>query len=164
VKKLEDLKRHLLASVKQLKANPERLEIFIDKGDVRARPGSLSFEYRYTATVWVEEFAGSPDDLVVPTLAWIAVNQPELFAAGERKPLALEAELLDGDTYTLTLTVALTELVRVERRANGLKVTHLPEPDLSDAFDDVPAGTRLWQGLAAAPGEVAEIVAELPRP
>ena len=126
MRKLEDLKRHLLETVKPLKADPAKLEIFVDKGDVRVCAGSLSFEYGYTASLWIQDLTGSTDQVAVPLLAWIAVNQPDLFERGERKPFTFEAELLDADTYDLTITVALTELVRVEARPNGLKVEHLP--------------------------------------
>jgi len=147
VKKLETLRAHLIASVPTIRNSPDKMEILVDKGDVAVRAGSLSFEYSYTASIWVQDHAGSVDTLLVPILAWIAANQPDLFEKGERKPFTFESELLDAETCDITITLELTELVRVEQQARGLKVTHLPEPILLDRFVGVPSGTALWAGL-----------------
>jgi len=147
MKKLETLRAHLIASVPTIRNSPEKMEIFVDKGDVAVRAGSLSFEYSYTASIWVQDHAGSVDTLLVPILAWIAANQPDLFEKGERKPFTFESELLDADTCDITITLELTELVRVEQQPRGLKVTHLPEPVLLDQFAGVSTGTVLWAGL-----------------
>lgn len=158
MKKLEALRAHLVASVPTIGNSPEKLEIFVDKGDVAVRAGSLSFEYSYTATIWVQDHVGSVDTLLVPTLAWIAANQPDLFEKGDRKPFTFESELLDAETCDITVSLNLTELVRVEQQARGLKVTHLPEPVLLDAFAGVPTGTNLWAGLIDDGSGVIEVV------
>ena len=147
MKKLGSLRAHLLATVPEIGNSPEKMEIFVDKGDVAVRTGSLSFEYSYTTSVWVQDYSGSVNNLVVPILAWIAANQPDLFEKGERKPFTFESEMLDAETCDITISIDLTELVRVEQRENGLKVTHLPELVMNDAFAGVPTGTNLWAGL-----------------
>jgi hypothetical protein len=128
MKKLDSLRTHLLASVPEIRNSPEKMEIFVDKGDVAVRAGSLSFEYSYTASLWVQDFSASVDKLLVPVLAWIAANQPDLFEKGDRKPFTFQSDLLDAETCDITISINLTELVRVEQQAKGLKVTHLPEP------------------------------------
>ena len=158
MKKLASLRAHLIASVPVIGNDPAKMEIFVDKGDVKVRAGSLSFEYGYTASIWVQDFAGSVNNLLVPLLAWIAANQPDLFEKGDRKPFTFESELLDSETCDITISVDLTELVRVEQLPNGLKVTNLPEPDMLDAFPDVPRGTKLWAGLIEDPSGAIEIV------
>ena len=46
--KPENLRAHLLATVAELKHNPDRLLIFIDNGKVRCTAAaSLSFEYSF---------------------------------------------------------------------------------------------------------------------
>ena len=147
MKKLDSLRTHLLASVPELRNSPEKMEIFVDKGDVAVRAGSLSFEYSYTASLWVQDFSASVDKLLVPVLAWIAANQPDLFEKGDRKPFTFQSDLLDAETCDITISINLTELVRVEQQEKGLKVTHLPEPVMLDQFDGVPTGTKLWAGL-----------------
>ncbi|RXD02490.1 phage tail protein [Sphingomonas sp. UV9] len=147
MKKLDSLRSHLLASVPEIRNSPEKMEIFVDKGDVAVRAGSLSFEYSYTASVWVQDFSVSVDNLLVPILAWMAANQPDLFEKGDRKPFTFESELLDAETCDITISINLTELVRVEQQAKGVKVFHLPEPVMLDQFAGVPTGTKLWAGL-----------------
>jgi hypothetical protein len=158
MKKLTSLRAHLIASVPVIGNDPAKMEIFVDKGDVKVRSGSLSFEYGYTASIWVQDFAGSVNNLVAPLLAWLAVNQPDLFEKGDRKPFIFESELQDADTCDITITVDLTELVRVEQTSKGLKVTNLPEPDMLDVFPGVPTGTTLWAGLIEDPAGALDIV------
>ena len=158
MKKLDTLRAHLLASVPEIGNSPEKMEIFVDKGDVKVRAGSLSFEYGYTASIWVQDLAGSVNNLLVPLLAWIAANQPDLFEKADRKPFTFESELLDAETCDITISIDLTELVRVEQLSNGLKVTNLPEPDMLDVFPGVPKGTNLWTGLIEGPASAIEIV------
>jgi hypothetical protein len=158
MKKLTSLRAHLIASVPVIGNNPAMMEIFVDKGDVKVRAGSLSFEYGYTVSVWVQDFAGSVNNLLVPLLAWIAVNQPDLFEKGDRKPFAFESELLDAETCDITISIDLTELVRVEQKPGGLKVTNLPEPTMLDAFPGVPTSTNLWAGLIEGASGAIEIV------
>jgi len=158
VKKLDSLRKHLLASVPEIRNSPELMEIFVDRGDVAVRAGSLSFEYSYTASVWVQDYTGKVDNLLVPILAWIATNQPDLFEKGQRKPFTFESELLNAETCDITISIDLTELVRVEQQPTGLKVTHLPEPVLGDAFAGVPTGTKLWAGIIDDSSGIVEIV------
>jgi hypothetical protein len=147
VKKLASLRAALIASVPAIAADPSALEVYVERGEVRARPGSLSFEYGYTASLWIQAFAGNPTDVYVPLLGWIADHQPDLFEKGDSRPFAFESEMLDADSIDLLISIELTELVRVTRVAAGLKVDYLNEPVMSDRFDGVPPGTNLWRGL-----------------
>lgn len=145
--KLDSLRDLLLRAVPALRASPETLSIFVDRGRVAARAGaSLSFEYRYTANLVVQDFAGSPDQIVVPLLAWIARHQPDLIAKPNGEPIAFEAELLDADTTDLSLTIELSERVIVETLADGARrITHLADDaDTVDRFDGL-CGVDLWQ-------------------
>jgi len=147
MKKPESLKTLLIASVPGLKDKPENLAMFIDKGRIAARlTGSLSFEYRYTVNVVVQDFAGDVDVLFVPLLAWVADQQPDLLERDQQEPFSFESEILDGDLADISIDLELTERVKVERTDEGLVVTHLDEPSRADEFDDV-TGVRLWAGI-----------------
>ena len=147
MKKPESLKTLLLASVPGLKDKPENLAMFIDKGRIAARlTGSLSFEYRYTVNVVVQDFVGDVDALFVPLLAWVADQQPDLLERDQQEPFSFESEILDGDLADISIDLELTERVKVERTDEGLVVTHLDEPSRLDEFDDV-TGVRLWAGI-----------------
>ena len=147
VKKLRSLGDMLLASVEQLAADPTRLSLFVDKGHVTIRPGSLSFEYGYTASLWVQDFAGDVDLLLIPLLAWVGQHQPDLFESGKSQPFHYEAELLDKDRCDIMVTIELAERVLISREAGGLNAVHLDDSPMTDAFEGVPDNTMLWQGI-----------------
>lgn len=148
MKKPESLKALLLAAVPPLAAAPENLSMFVDKGRIAARAsGSLSFEYRYTLNIVVQDFVGDVDVLFVPVLAWLAQNQPELLERSPQEPFSFESEILDGDAADVSIDLELSERVRVERLPGGdMQCTHLDEPDLGDVFAGAE-GATLWQGL-----------------
>ncbi|MFT3967915.1 MAG: phage tail protein, partial [Sphingobium sp.] len=105
-------------------------------------------EYRYRLNAVIEAYAGNDDAVMVPVLAWIAENQPELLARPGATPLTFEAEILDADSRDISIVIELTEAVIViPREGGGYNVTHpeTPPPASLDHFDGVPCGTRLWQ-------------------
>lgn len=128
------LRAHLLAAVPELHKNPDRLLVFIDNGTIRstAAPG-LSFEYSYTLNVILTDYAGHPDAVAIPLLAWLLVNQPELLTNLEKgkTAIAFEADVLDNSKVDLSLKLPLTERVIVKKQADGsLQVSHPNEPEL----------------------------------
>lgn len=128
------LRAHLLANVHELNKNPDRLLVFIDNGTIRstAAPG-LSFEYSYTLNVILTDYAGHPDAVAIPLLAWLLVNQPELLTNLEKgkTAIAFEADVLDNSKVDLSLKLPLTERVIVKKQDDGsLLVSHPDEPQL----------------------------------
>jgi hypothetical protein len=147
VKKPESLKALLLDSVPGLKDKPENLAMFIDKGRIAARlTDSLSFEYRYTVNVVVQDYAGDVDALFVPLLAWVAEQQPDLLERDQQEPFSFESQILDGDLADVSIDLELTERVKVARTEEGLVVTHLDEPSRLDEFAGA-SGATLWAGI-----------------
>ncbi len=149
MKKADSLKALLLKAVRPLAENPENLTLFVDRGSIGCRAGSLSFVYGYTLNVVVQDFAGSIDTLVVPILGWIAENQPELLQKGDSQPFTFEAEILDGDVSDISIDIALTERVRITPGVGGVHVTHLDDALRPDAFAGVE-GVRLMDGVVDA--------------
>lgn len=131
------LREHLTAAIPELGRDPDRLLVFIKDGSLVATfaPG-LSFEYRYTLTLIITDFAGHPDAVMVPLMVWIAQQQPELLAnPALRERIAFDAELLANDKVDLELKLPLTERVGVHvREAGGYDVVHYPEPELEAAL------------------------------
>ncbi|MFE2006436.1 phage tail protein [Pseudomonas guariconensis] len=128
------LRAHLLANVPELHKNPDRLLVFIDNGTIRstAAPG-LSFEYSYTLNIILTDYAGHPNAVAIPLLAWLLVNQPELLTNLEKgkTAIAFEADVLDNSKVDLSLKLPLTERVIVKKQDDGsLQVSHPDEPQL----------------------------------
>ncbi len=140
--KLTSLRDALTAGVPHLAANPDALHVFVDEGRVVGTGArSLSFEYQYTLTLIVTDYPGSSDTIVVPVLAWLRTNQPDLFANDERRRdgFRFEAEPLNHCTVDLSIKLQLTERVTVKPAGGGYQVEHHPEP-INDADD--PASWR----------------------
>jgi len=148
MRKADSLRKWLTAFLPELRTHPDRLQIYIEAGSVNARrSATLSFSYSYSLKALITDFAGDEDRIIVPVLAWIEKEQPQLLRRNDSRPFGFEAELLDGDTSDIELSIDLTETVLVIPRADGsgYDVEHPPEPDLCDAFDGVEA--RFLQGF-----------------
>ncbi|MGF0334518.1 phage tail protein [Ectopseudomonas toyotomiensis] len=131
--KPNSLREHLLAADPTLAQNPERLLVFIDEGNIRATaaPG-LSFEWLFTLNIIITDYAGHPDNIAIPLLAWLRRNQPDLLENIEKgkDAIGFEADILGNDKVDLSITLPLTERVIVKRLPDeSLEVTHPPEPD-----------------------------------
>jgi hypothetical protein len=122
------LRAAIEAALPELAANPDRLLMFIEDGRVAAGLGSLSFEYHFTVTVVITDWAGHPDAMMLPILQWLRTNQPDLLQNPDRQKEAItfQAELLNHTTMDLQIKLKLSERVRIT--ADG--ATHLPEPQL----------------------------------
>lgn len=137
------LRTFLAAANPELARDPDRLLVFIDEGRLLSTlaPG-LSFEYAYTLNLVLTDYAGHPDAVMAPLLAWVRQHQPELLANPEaRGTITFEADLLANDKVDLSIKVPLTERVGVHRRpsGDGLDIEHYPEP-----VPDVPLQAGRW--------------------
>lgn len=137
--KPNSLRAHLLAAVPELRQNPDRLLVFIDDGKLRstAAPG-LSFEYSYTLNLIFTDYAGHPDAIAIPLLAWVLEHQSELMTNLEKSKDAIQfvVDVLANDKVDLSFTLPLTERVIVKRLEDGsLSVTHVAEPPLEEVIN-----------------------------
>lgn len=164
--KPDSLRNHLLAAVPELRNDPDRLLVFIDNGTVRSTAAvGLSFEYAYTLNVMLTDFAGHPDALMIPLLAWLMVNQHELLANLEKgkEAIKFEADILDNSKVDLSIEIPLTERVIVKKQDGGtLQVSHPDEPQLEPYLPagdwELYAGESLiaaWQSTAQDGGDIA---------
>ena len=153
MKKPDSLRTHLLAAIKELQRDPERMLIFTDKGNVRCTGASgLSFEYVYDLNFILTEYAGELDAVMIPLLDWVRINQSELIMNLEKSKEAFKFEtvILNNNTVDLSLTFPLTERVIVKRKDDGtLDVTFPEEPQYQDLLD-----TRSMQLIDRKTGEV----------
>ncbi|MFN4366514.1 MAG: phage tail protein [Acinetobacter sp.] len=139
MKKPDSLRSHILAAVKELQRDPERMLIFTDKGNVRCTGAKgLSFEYVYDLNFILTEFAGELDAVMVPLLDWVRVNQSELLMNLDKSKDAFKFEtvILDNGTVDLSLTFPVTERVIVKRQENGqLNISFPDEPQYDTATE-----------------------------
>jgi hypothetical protein len=117
--KPQSLLDHLQRAVPAFRVAPDQLSMLVRSGKLIASGAqSLSFEYHYTVQLTALDFAGHPDAIVVPLLAWLRVNEPELADNPELRNRALrfEADYLNRQGVDLIIEVDLTERVIVKRR------------------------------------------------
>jgi hypothetical protein len=136
VNKPQNLRDHLLGAISELRHNPDRLLVFVDQGTVRSTAAAgLSFEYSYNLQLILTDFAGSPDAVVVPLLAWLLVNQSELLTNLElaKDSIKFEVDVLDNSKVDMAISLPLTERVLVKRQDNGqLLITYPGEPQYTE--------------------------------
>ncbi len=145
MRKGDSLRRWLTACLPDLKIHPDRLQIFFEDGGVNARKSAtLSFAYAYRLKVLLTDYAGDPDHLIVPVLAWIEKEQPQLLARTDNPPFTFRSELLDSNAYDIELSIDVMEsvLVSLSNDGKGWNIVHPPEPGYGDMFDGVTASFR----------------------
>lgn len=164
MRKADSLRQWLTAFLPDLKTHPDRLHIYVEGGQISTRQSrTLSFAYAYTLKVGIWEFAGDADTIMVPMLAWIEKEQPQLLRRTDAQPFTFEAELLDGEASDILISIDLTESVLVIPRADGsgYDIEHPVEPHFADAFDGVTASFLQGFGNAELLVETANPDADL---
>lgn len=132
------LRAALETALPELAANPDRLILYIDEGRIHSRYGdSLSFEYRYRLNLVLLDYAHHASAALVPLLAWLRVNQPEL---GLNPDLAdgavtFEAEILNHSSMDFAIRLQLSERVIVTTNHDTGETTarHVGEPEFNPA-------------------------------
>ena len=133
--KPDALRKAIEVSNPDLARDPERLLMFIDRGNVRSfMTADFSFEYRYTLNIIISDFAGDTALLMIPILSWLRINQPALLTP-PNEALSFEADILDNGCADVSIELKLTEQVKVTAREDGgFDMVYQPEED--NLFDD----------------------------
>lgn len=126
--KLQSLRAHLLASIEELRRNPEQLHTFVNDGNIKfSRGTNLSHQYAVDAQILITDYSGPLDTVMIPLLQWLNTYQPDLV---EDEAVQIEAEILNNTHWDLALTVRLTERVvaKVDCATGSINAEHrMPE-------------------------------------
>lgn len=132
--KLQSLRDFLAQCAPDLARDPENFIVYGDDGRlISTGTNSLSFEYRYTVYATLLGYAGHPDAIMVPLLAWCKANQPELFDNPAKRENAIRFAVApqSASTYDLGIEIDLTERAIVTHDPDHdtrLHITHPEEP------------------------------------
>ncbi|MEF4723189.1 phage tail protein [Escherichia coli] len=129
--KPDSLRKALTESVPVLSKNPEMLRLFIDNGKINSTlAASLSFEKQYTLNVVVKDFTDDFDLLLVPVLAWLREQQPDIMASeeGRKKGFTWYADINTDNSFDVSISLLLTERTIVKQVEKALHVENIPEP------------------------------------
>ncbi|WP_424411438.1 phage tail protein [Pasteurella sp. PK-2025] len=114
MKKPNQIRNVIEQSNPVFKSNPDSLQVFIDQGQIISTgANSLSFEYQYTLNVIITDYAEDIAKIIVPVLAYLKVNQPEIFENPQRREGAFKfiTDFNNNNTLDLSLEIKLTERV-----------------------------------------------------
>jgi len=128
--KPNQLRRALTDSVPLLQRNPDSLNMFIDAGRLASTlASSLSFEYQYQLNLVITDYGDDIDLVMVPVLAWLRENQPDIMATEEKRRtgFAFKADIISDTLCDISIDLQLTERVLVKQEGGALHVTHLNE-------------------------------------
>lgn len=143
VNKPQSLRNALNKSVAYVRDNPDKLHLFVDNGSLVATGArSMSWEYRYTLNVVIEDFSGNQNLVVAPVLLWLMTNQPDAINNPElrEKFFTFDVDILSNDLSDLSLNLQLTERVIVSTDGTVSSVEAVPEPDVPDEMWTVKRG------------------------
>lgn len=143
------LREALIASNPHLRQRPDSLFTFIESGTVAATMGSGNgWRYHYTLSLLLTDYAGHPDSVFAPLIAWVRDNQPDLLLNQDGKQqIGFEVDVLSDATYDIAIKLPLSESVVLTQGADGrITATHRAEPPALDAISaDAPT---VWQVIA----------------
>ncbi|EKS7192788.1 phage tail protein [Enterobacter ludwigii] len=130
--KPQSLRSALNKAVPYVRENPDKLHLFLDNGSLVATGAqSMSWEYRYSLNVVIEDFSGDQNLLMAPVLLWLkdnqtdAINNPDL----REKLFTFEVDILRNDVCDISLNLQLTERVLVRTDGAISTVEAESEPD-----------------------------------
>ena len=135
MQKPKQLRQALTDSVPLLQRNPDGLNMFIDGGRiVSTLASSLSFEYQYQLNLVVTDYGDDIDLLMVPMLAWLRQNQPDIMATEEKRRtgFTFKADVISDTLCDISIDLQLTERVIVKQEGGALHVTHVGENPLPE--------------------------------
>lgn len=135
MQKPKQLRQALTGSVPLLQRNPDGLNMFIDGGRiVSTLASSLSFEYQYQLNLVVTDYGDDIDLLMVPLLAWLRENQPDIMATEEKRRtgFTFKADVISDTLCDISIDLQLTERVIVKQEGGALHVTHVGENPLPE--------------------------------
>ncbi|MGK6329131.1 phage tail protein [Erwinia sp. DT-104] len=144
--KPKQLRRALTDSVPLLQRNPDGLNMFIDGGRIASTlASSLSFEYQYQLNLVITDYGDDIDLIMVPLLAWLRENQPDIMATEEKRctGFTFKVDVLSDMLCDISIDLQLTERVIVKQEGGALHVTHAGENPLPD---NVARPTQLYAG------------------
>lgn len=140
-----------------LRRDPDKLQVFLDEGRIACRgANSLSYEYAYTLNVIVQDYPHHADQIIIPLLAYLRAQQPELFENRDNSAqvIRFDAEFLNHKTLDLSIQVDLTERVLVKQAEGGLEASYAGEPEhpeyptkdmVADVYDRKQGNKHLGQ-------------------
>lgn len=131
MKKPNQLRKIFEQSHPDFVKNPDHLQLYVDGGQIVATgSASLSFEYRYTLNVIVTDYAGDITALIVPMMAYLRTNQPEILENPDlrEKAFKFQVDYNNHNTADISFEIQLTERVVAKKDSDNVQIHYAKEP------------------------------------
>lgn len=133
--KINTLRTALQAALPELKADPARLRMWIERGEAQSRQtATRGFAFAYQLNILIIEFATDIAVLALALFDWLRVNQPDLLAPGATG-FSFDVDILDNETADVLVQLNIAQNISAAPQPDGSTLlTYLDEPD--PLFDD----------------------------
>jgi len=133
--KIDTLRAALIAALPELRAQPDRVRLWVDRGAAQSRQtASFSFAFSFRLNVLLVELRSDISVVALAIFNWLQVNQPALLAP-HADGFIFDVDILDNSTADVLVQIDLTQNVAVTPQDGGdFRLEYLPEPD--PLFDD----------------------------
>ncbi|MCK3658559.1 phage tail protein [Pasteurellaceae bacterium Pebbles2] len=133
MKKLNQLRNVFEQSDPFFIENPDKLQLFIEDGKIlRTGTENLSFEFEYNLNIIITDYPNDIAQLTVPLLAYLQINQPELFQHPNLRDKAIRflPDFNNNNTADILFEInAMTERVVVKQQdEHNVIIDYKPEP------------------------------------
>lgn len=160
MKKPALLREAIVAMAPEYAVDPDRLDMWVEKGSVRATNGRQhGFAWEYELSIYAENYTGEPAVLFFAITNWLRDFQPSLLAANG-PGFAFEVVAITASTVDLSITLPLVEIVTADQVGGNWQLTVVDE-DVPLLTDDVPLRANegpiasIWVNGDDAPFQVA---------
>lgn len=139
--KPQSLRATLRSFLEWVKTDPEKLEVYVDKGTIVATAAkSASFEYRYFVVVEIKSFAGDPDLLFMAIVVWLRKYQNDILLnhaqnyPASKEPFTFEVFPINNTSVDIDIRLSLTEAVFSELIDGKLQIKP-KRPDMAERWE-----------------------------
>ena len=134
--KPKSIREFLQSKVAALKQCPDDFLTFIESGQiVSTQSVNPSFVYHYKLNIVILDFNGHADEIILPILIWLRSNQPDILTGEPNEKFTFEAEILTNETADISISLQLTERVKVTVVDDEIKTHHCSEPNTTQQDD-----------------------------
>ena len=146
MRKPKSLREAIEAVNPDLKANPDKLKVYVRDGHISLRYGAGGgYQYNYRLEIDIQDFTGNSNTVILPITQWLRTNQPDLLLNPQTadKAIGLAVDVIDAESSDISLTVNLTEAIRIEQVEGGSRAVYREEPAPPDfPLSDPPVTLR----------------------
>lgn len=135
MKKPASLRAAIAALMPEMARDPDRLAMWVERGQVRARQTrQRGFAWEYDLIIVAENYTLAPALLFFLICDWVRTNQPDLLAT-THPGFPFEVDVIDDRTFDVRITLPLSEVVTATQTATGWQLEVQDEPvHFPDAF------------------------------